>query len=778
LVVILVCGWTLTQSLGNLARERVLQDRSEYSQQVVQHLVLTIKGVEKAVKSMSGSPWIGPALWTKDPIALQQANSVLDGYQKDFGVSVAYILDHSGKTIASSNRQDPDSFVGQSYAFRPYFQQAIAGKSGNYFALGITSRKRGFYASYPVHDQGGKIAGAAVLKVDMDQFAQDLRSIDPAFLIDANGIVFIASRPELSYKSLGWVSPEKKADIVRQYGTDQIQTIFPKKPEDGSEIDFSGQHFLVSQQSIDPVIAPGWSLVSFASIDLVVMYRLLGIGITLFITILTLFFASSNLLIRDRAIRNLASEARFRAMFNAAPEAVFVTDAKTRKIVDANPFMSNWIGYSRDELIGMKIDELQEPKGIEINEDLTKGGGNRGSESRNWRYRRKDGTLADVEKTSATLIYQDNERELIFVRDITDRKRAEEDLRASEEKYRLLFEKAPLGIMHFDYTGTVTDCNGKFTEIIGATRDKFAGFNMLRRMRDEKMREAVAACLEGKTGYYEGNYLSVLGGKQTPVRAIYQGIFTPDGKLLGGVGIFEDITERKQAEDALQKAYKKVKGLLDERNEAEDALQKANETLKRLLIESDRQNRNITLLNELSEQLQICQAPKEVYDIAAYFLSQFFPEDSAALYVFSNSGSTVEKVAAWGKPPPKEDLFASDDCWALRRSNTYLVEDDCPGPFCKHVTEPLSGCYLCVPLVGQGEVMGIIHLQVGSNEKVNVLDGSLRLPVKYKEQLVESCAKHLGLSLANLKLRESLHTRAIRDPLTGQPVLYGRDNRT
>jgi PAS domain S-box-containing protein len=153
---------------------------------------------------------------------------------------------------------------------------------------------------------------------------------------------------------------------------------------------------------------------------------------------------------------------------------------------------------------------------------------------------------------------------VIIIKEEEKRNQVEQALRASEAKYRLLVENAPIGIMHFDTNGVVTDINEKFREIIGSSQEKIIGFNLLRQLQDDQMLAAVQASLEGRVGYYEGNYVSVNAGKVTPARAIYNPVFSPEGNILGGVSIFEDITARKKAVDALRASLAEKVALLKE----------------------------------------------------------------------------------------------------------------------------------------------------------------------------------------------------------------------
>ncbi|MDP2754977.1 MAG: hypothetical protein Q8P40_11400, partial [Nitrospirota bacterium] len=192
LFIVACAGWFTTGYLGDEARQEILEYNESEISSHSSHLTAEFEKIERAVRTLSGSPWIAPALISRINRDIANANSALDRYNSSMESSVCYLMDSNGMTIASSNRNDSDSFVGKSYQFRPYFLQAIKGAPGRYFALGATSFKRGFYASYPVRESIGQIIGVVVIKQNVDAEEAHLVKYPYCFVVDPNGIIFLS----------------------------------------------------------------------------------------------------------------------------------------------------------------------------------------------------------------------------------------------------------------------------------------------------------------------------------------------------------------------------------------------------------------------------------------------------------------------------------------------------------------------------------------------------------------------------------------------------------
>lgn len=129
--------------------------------------------------------------------------------------------------------------------------------------------------------------------------------------------------------------------------------------------------------------------------------------------------------------------------------------------------------------------------------------------------------------------------------------RFETALRKSEEQYRAIFEKCPLGVIHFDQTGVVTHCNEHFVKMVRLPREEIIGFNMFTQVRDSNVKAAVETALSGKESHYEGKFRSSMSGEILNLKMIFNPITSAGGEFLGGVAIHEDISEKRKFEKEL-----------------------------------------------------------------------------------------------------------------------------------------------------------------------------------------------------------------------------------
>jgi diguanylate cyclase (GGDEF)-like protein/PAS domain S-box-containing protein len=225
-------------------------------------------------------------------------------------------------------------------------------------------------------------------------------------------------------------------------------------------------------------------------------------------------------------------------------------------------------------------------------------------------------------------------------------------------------------------------------------------------------------------------------------------------------GTYASVLDRGQVlRDEGGQAVRFIGSMLDisAQKTAEEALRAANEKLRAWVSELEQRNREMSLLGEMGELLQTCTALDEAYGVVAHCAQQLFQGESGALYVFRAARTLVERVAAWGGERPDEAGFEPGECWALRRGRVHVVEETGPGLRCPHVRGPEVRGYMCIPMMAQGDALGVLHLTAR---------GQGRLP-EPRRQFAQTVSESLALGLANLRLREALRSQAIRDPLTG-----------
>jgi PAS domain S-box-containing protein len=173
------------------------------------------------------------------------------------------------------------------------------------------------------------------------------------------------------------------------------------------------------------------------------------------------------------------SEIRYRRLFEAARDGILILDPATRKITDANPFMSELLGYSRDELLGKELWEI----GLLEDEKASQSAFRELRKKHFIRYedlplQNKKGQRHEVEFVSN--LYDEDGRKVIQcnIRDITQRKHVEASLRESEQRFYAIFAQATAGIAQTDLNGRFTLVNKCYCDIAGRTEKELLGLRM------------------------------------------------------------------------------------------------------------------------------------------------------------------------------------------------------------------------------------------------------------------------------------------------------------
>jgi diguanylate cyclase (GGDEF)-like protein/PAS domain S-box-containing protein len=357
LVIVAVAGWFATDHLDSKARQEIIGESQASVLTLSVYVSSTLNNLEGAVKSLAGSPWIAPALLSKGDRDIDHANSALDRYNSALNASVSYLLAANGMTVATSNRNDMDSFVGKSYSFRSYFQESANGHPGHYFGRGTTSGKRGFYASFPVQNRLGKVIGVVAMKKDIDEMEIFFSQYPFCFLISPDGIIFLSSSPATILKSLWPLNKEVRDTLIasQQFGDGLFEpSLLQKEIVDGMEVTLEGKDYFVSRKVID---RDGWSIVLLTPTARISNYKLIGILSTISACLIIMIFSVITYVTdRSNKIIRQAEEDK-RLLLNAAGEGIFGVDT-TGLVTFINPAALRMCGFAIEEMLGQNVHNL------------------------------------------------------------------------------------------------------------------------------------------------------------------------------------------------------------------------------------------------------------------------------------------------------------------------------------------------------------------------------------------------------------------------------------
>ncbi len=364
ILMIAIClGWTMTSHLENNARFNLQNESSNQVASLSDHIIDELNESDHAAMEIAGDDLITAAFLPNETRYIEDANMIIDRYQKVLEARVCYLVDLQGNVIASTNRHDPDSYIGHNYSFRPYFLKPMNGAAGHYFALGVTSGERGYYSSYPVRDSRHNIIGAVVIKISADILEPTFRHHQLCFLTDPHGIIFLSSRQDMLFMSLRPLDEETRQVLAdsRQFGSGPFQTAGLHISANKTDLFYQGEQYIQSGSNIND---EGWSVVLLTPTGEMRAAWLPGLIMILFLSaLINIFFLGMHQSIEDTALIS-ASEENFRSItvflqsiLDTIPYPVYYKNTD-RTYQGCNKAFEAFAGRVKNEIIGKTAYDL------------------------------------------------------------------------------------------------------------------------------------------------------------------------------------------------------------------------------------------------------------------------------------------------------------------------------------------------------------------------------------------------------------------------------------
>lgn len=195
-----------------------------------------------------------------------------------------------------------------------------------------------------------------------------------------------------------------------------------------------------------------------------------------------------------------------------------------------------------------------------------------------------------------------------------------------------------------------------------------------------------------------------------------------------------------------------------QKSSIEGTLGEISKKLHQAILEVNHYHRDHTILSEFDEMLQTCYSHEEIYHVVTHIGKKLFPELTSALYIHNTTNKYLTLIQQCGQEPLSIS-FNDVECIAMRRGRPHLSAGEDSALNCLHI-DPKKQISLCVPMIAQNNFLGIFQIVQARSQNIEESVGS-------KQDIALTLTHRIALSLANIRLAESLREQSVRDPLTG-----------
>ncbi len=494
--------------------------------------------------------------------------------------------------MASSNRHDPDSFVGQNFSFRPYFQKAIKGWPTAYLALGTTSQKRGIYNSCPIYGNAAEDPiGVAVIKssIDVIENRLGLTSEDIVLVTDPRGMIFISNRGDWLFHLAWRPRPDELRQIAeeRQFGTGPWKWVGLTFQADERTATLGSERFLMNQVELDTF--PGWKIIqlrSYQAISAAIsdpFLRVTGPVVLLLcvligVAVLLLYQNASKEIARRRVVESALrkSEERYRSLYHRTPAMLHSIDTEGR-LVSVSDFWAQALGYEPDEVIGQPLTTFMTPESRRIAEKEMFPLFFRTGFCKDVAYQFRTKTNETIDVVLSAIADRDEEgrlaRTLAVSIDVTERKRAEEALQRTQEELSRyskdlerqvnlrtreissILKHTPAVVYFKDINGRYLIVNSRYEELFDLRDADIRGRTdneILPGTVAKQFQEGDQRVLAENRSYQVEEMIPQSDGRHTYLSVKFP-VYDEDGGIRGVGGIATDITDLKKAQNQLRR---------------------------------------------------------------------------------------------------------------------------------------------------------------------------------------------------------------------------------